>query len=112
MTGKLYIVREAVLWATRVTDGYEGDRYLVALTSQIESLDADALLQTLNDIEQWKNYRNEIVHSLLNKNVLSVEEKMMGIAIRGMDLARELDAHERVLKSGNVIRRSCGLTTE
>lgn len=112
LMGKLSAVREAVLWATKVTDGYEGDRYLAALKSQIESLDADALLQTLDDVERWKNYRNEIMHSLLNKNMFSVEEKIAETAVRGMELARELDAHERMLKKGNVIRRSCGLKME
>jgi len=29
-----------------------------------------------------------------------------------MELARELDAHERLLKKGHLIRRSCGLLTE
>ena len=82
------------------------------MKSQIESLDADALLQTLDDVERWKNYRNEIMHSLLNKNMFSVEEEIAETAVRGMELARELDAHERMLKKGNVIRRSCGLKME
>jgi len=52
LSGKLSIVREALLWATQVTDGYEEDRYLTALKSQIESMDADALLQTLDAVVQ------------------------------------------------------------
>lgn len=112
LSGKLSIVREAVLWTTQVTDGYEEDRYLVALKSQIESMDADALLQALDAVVQWKDYRNEIVHSLLNKNIESVAEKAADVAIHGMELARELDSHERLLKKGHLIRRSCGLLTE
>lgn len=112
LSGKLAIVREAVLWAAEVTEGYEDDRYLTALKVQFESLDADALLQTMDAIIQWKDYRNEIIHSLLNKNVDSIGEMASEVAIQGMQLARELDAHERLMKKGNKIRRSCGLTTE
>ncbi len=112
LAGKLAIVRETVVWATEVTDGCENDRYLSALKSQIESLDADALLQTLDTVTEWKDYRNEIMHSLLNKNIASVSEKIVSVAVKGMELARELDAQERLLKKGHAIRRSCGLTTE
>ena len=112
LSGKLAIVREAILWATGVTEGYGNDRYLTALKLQIESLDADALLQTMDAIVQWKDYRNEIIHSLLNKNVDSIVEKAAEVALQGMQLARELDAHERLMKKGHTIRRSCGLTTE
>lgn len=51
----------------------------------------EEMLGLLNEIENWCSYRNEIIHSLMNKNTDSVYEKVEEQAIKGFDLFRRLD---------------------
>ena len=81
------------------------------MKSQCESLDSQLILETLDKIENWKNYRNEIIHSLMTKNVISLKESLVDRAIEGRKLAETLDNELRILKRRNVIRNACGLET-
>lgn len=106
ISGKIKIIRSLLLWASETDGGYENDRYLIRLKSQCECMDIGALLETLNAIEQWSEYRNEIVHALLNKQTASVYSELAVQVENGMKYARLIDSQVRLLKKGNVIRRS------
>ena len=85
-------------------------KYLTVLKSQIESMDADAFLYSLDRVEAWKSVRNEIVHAMLNKNIDSLEDRLKPLAEEGMQIARIIDNQERILKKGNKIRRKINLS--
>ena len=65
--------------------------------------------EDLHDISEWCNYRNEVIHALLNKNIESLNEELAEQAMEGMKLARYLDAQIAALKKGNVTRKKLGL---
>ena len=106
ISGKIKVIRSMLLWASETDGGYENDRYLVKLKSQCECLDISLVLETLEKIEQWCEYRNEIVHALLNKNTESVYSELKEQVENGMKYARIIDSHVRLLKKGNLIRRA------
>lgn len=108
---KIKVIRSVIKWSINTTENYQYQRYLSRLKSQCESLDSQLILETLDKIENWKNYRNEIIHSLMTKNVISLKESLVDRAIEGRKLAETLDNELRILKRRNVIRNACGLET-
>ena len=112
LSGKIKIVRSLLLWATNTEGGYQDNKHLASLKSQIEGIDTLYYLQILDEIENWSRCRNEIVHSMLNKNIVQLEEKFCPQAETGMRLARALDAKEREIKTGNNVRRKAGLSNK
>lgn len=70
ITGKMKLVKAAVEWAK---DGYpeaDNDKYLSALWSvfQNDKMNPDDTTELFDEIDKWRSYRNEIIHSLMNKN--------------------------------------------
>lgn len=57
-----------------------------------------AVLDILHEIEVWCGYRNEIVHSLLNKNLESLYEQVKDQAKKGYELFRRLDLQVQWVK--------------
>ena len=112
ISGKIKIIRSMLLWAENSDTAEETNRYLLKLKSQIEGVDIGAFLETLENIEKWKAYRNEIVHSLLNKNIDCVNSELETIAVNGMKYAREIDSYLKILKKGNQIRKSINAPIE
>ena len=74
------------------------------LKSEYEGLDIGGLLTTLDQIDIWREYRNEIIHGLLNKNVTSVDAELKSKVEAGMEYARFIDSQVKALKKKNVIR--------
>ena len=109
ISGKMKIIRSSLIWAEQETYDYN-DKYLRAIRQQYDKyLDADGLLTVLEEVRTWCDYRNEIIHALLNKNVESVNENLEAQALIGIELARYIDDQVKNVKKGNRIRRSIGL---
>ncbi|MDO4869475.1 MAG: hypothetical protein Q4A65_04210 [Bacillota bacterium] len=108
ISGKMKIVRATLRWASEI-EQVPDNQYLKALKSQYEGqLDIGGLLDTLDEIANWCKYRNEVIHALMNKSMVSVNEQLEENAIKGMELARYLDSQVRSLKRGGRIRKSIG----
>lgn len=105
---KTEMIRAIIEWEC-TTEQVPDDRYLKMLKSQCESLDAAAFQKTLEDIDKWKAYRNEVIHGLLNKNMDALGSDLEDNVNNGMRLARELDAQVRVIKKNNRIRKAANL---
>ena len=56
------------------------------------------IMQLLDEIENWCEYRNEIVHCLLNKNLESLHEQLQQKAEEGYTLFRRLDSQVHWVK--------------
>lgn len=112
ISGKIKIVRCVLLWTVNTEDGYQNNKYLKALKHQCEGVDIAELLATLSGIEKWCQYRNEVIHSLLNKNIDSLHSELFERAAVGMKYARILDSQVKLLKKGNSIRRSVNAPKE
>jgi len=106
ITEKIKVIRCLLMWVADTDGGYQDDKYLTSLKNRCEELDIGALLDTLDDIEAWCKYRNEIVHALLNKNASCVYDGLKEFASNGMEYARFIDSQVRILKKGDYIRKS------
>lgn len=109
ISDKIFIVRTIVLWSSELESLPDESRYSQALRGQCESLDAAALLETLDAIDTWRMYRNEVIHSLMNKRMESVQQKLSEQVEQGVQLARQLDAQVTILKKNNRIRKAARL---
>ena len=97
------LIRNTLTW-TLVDKGIPEETYLAVLKSEYEGLDIGGLLTTLDQIDVWREYRNEIIHGLLNKNVTSVDAELKSKVETGMEYARFIDSQVMALKKKNVIR--------
>jgi len=66
------------------------------------------VLSLLKDIEQWCGYRNEIIHSLMNKNIDSLRDQVAKKAEEGYNLFRRLDKQVQCIKKKQV-RKAIGI---
>ena len=111
ISGKMKIIRCTLCWASQ-TEGTD-DPVLKTLKYQYEgTLDIGAFLELLNEISAWCLYRNEVIHSLMNKNLDSLHQQLPERAEYGMKLARMMDEQVKRIKTGHVIRRKMNLKTE
>ena len=109
ISGKMKIIRCTLLWAEQELNSSD-DSYLLVLRNQYDKyIDTERFINTLNEIENWCAYRNEIIHALMNKNVESTYQDLAHQATEGMRLCRELDNQVGRLKTGNRIRKSMKL---
>ena len=100
---KEQLIRNTLTW-TLEYEGVPEETYLAVLKSEYEGLDIGGVLTTLDQIDAWRKYRNEIIHGLLNKNVTSVDSELKSKAETGMEYARFIDSQVKALKKKNVIR--------
>lgn len=59
----------------------------------------------IDDVDTWRDYRNEIIHGLLNKNVNSVNADLKAKVEDGMSYARFIDSQVKALKHKDNIRK-------
>lgn len=109
LSSKIKIVRSVCLWVANTEGGYQNNVHLTVLKTQLESLDLANVFQVLDEVDCWKVYRNEVVHAMMNKNILHLEESLRPYAEEGMRLARALDSIEKGIKARNRIRRKINL---
>ena len=113
ITGKMKIIRCTLEWVSTVDSGYEDDKYLVALKNQYEgNIDIQEMLSVIEELYEWLDYRNEIMHALLNKNVDSLHIELRRRTLQGMELARKIDSFVSYVKKRNYVRRSIKLCIE
>ena len=97
------LIRNTLTWALEY-EGIPEETYLAVLKSEYEGLDIGGLLTTLDQIDIWREYRNEIIHGLLNKNVASVDAELKSKVETGMEYTRFIDSQVKALKKKNAIR--------
>ena len=101
----MQLIEKVIKWADE-SIGEPEDRYLYMLKDAFNGdLDTEYILDIFRRLNVWKEYRNEVIHGLLNKNIYSVFDEIAEKAEEGMQLARELDSQVRNLRN-NKIRRA------
>lgn len=98
------IVKSTLKWSCDVIIETD-NRYLLLLKQAYECLDVDGLLSTIDEMIKWKSYRKEVIHSLMNKNMDSLDADIAGKIEEGMAMARFMDDQVKILKKKNKIRR-------
>lgn len=112
ISGKRNIVRSVFLMLLDENPRIDLSGITRLLRKQMGDPDrAKQVLGLLDRIENWCKYRNEVIHSLMNKNLDSLNQHLSEKAKEGHELFRELDKHVSWLKRKN-IRGKIGLKTE
>lgn len=106
ITGKMRIVKSVHTWFQSGCPNPDESAYLNELASVIDIYDdSQEILDILTQLKDWCDYRNEIIHALLNKSLDSLYTNLSQRTEEGMALARTIDNHVRRLKSRNKIRK-------
>ncbi len=106
ITGKMRIVKSVQKWFKQGYPNPHKSDYLEELALCIDMTgDPDEMLAILAAIEDWCKYRNEVIHSLLNKNLDSLYTELPQKAEEGIVLARAIDKHVGRIKSRNSLRK-------
>ena len=113
ISGKIKLIRAVLKWAEADEEIAADQRYQSTLKKQCrEQLIISDFLVKLDEINNWKDYRNEVIHALMNKNPESLREQIEQKAEEGLYLARYIDNQIAKIKKGNYIRRSAKLRVE
>lgn len=110
ISSKIKIIRALLKWTENSTFGYQESKYLSALKGQLEGTDIREMVDILDCIEEWKAYRNEIVHAMMNKNIESLELELEEYAIKGKQYSDILAKNLKVFKKGNKVRKAAKLS--
>lgn len=106
ITGKMRIVKSVQNWFNYGYPNPHGSDYLDELALCIDiNGDPDEMLIILVEIEEWCKYRNEVIHSLLNKSLDSLYNELPQKAEEGIALARAFDKHVGRIKRKNSLRK-------
>ena len=107
ITGKMKLIKTAIVWSENANENdNEYSSYLKNLKRLLESVDLDSVLTTLQEIEQWLHFRNEVMHACMNKNLEALYEGIDEKIELGMQLARKLDSYIKVIKKDNSVRKN------
>ena len=90
-------------------DYCEDDRYLSSLHKGLRELDLETLKGALLALDTWREYRNEVIHGAMTKNVYSLNDKLEENAVAGLAYARTIDNESKKLKRRTYIRRSVNM---
>lgn len=112
LANKKAIIRIILDWEESSADP-TSDRYLRVLRSRLESLDVGGIIdiigvkgQTDDKMSLWCKYRNDCIHTLMNRNIAGLDEELAARADEGMQYVRFIDAQINILRRQNAIRRS------
>ncbi|WP_022757013.1 hypothetical protein [Butyrivibrio fibrisolvens] len=106
ITGKMRLIQAVISWSEHANENdNEYSIYLKTLKRLMESVDVDCVTGTLNEIEQWLHFRNEVIHASMNKNLEALFEGIDERIELGMRLARDLDGYIKEIKKDNSVRK-------
>ena len=104
---KMQYTRLLLIWANTVKNkDIKDNEYYCLLKSSLEGLDIGAFLKTLDDLNSWISYRNEVMHASMNKNIDSLYENLSEKVAEGMEIARFIDSQVKTLKTDGSIRKT------
>lgn len=104
ISGKINTILALIDFGSKPYNG--DDRYLSALHKGLQEIRLDELKETLSALDDWREYRNEIIHDAMNKNIYSLYEHLEEYAESGLKYARVIDNESKKLKRRSYIRKS------
>ena len=107
ITGKMEIIKAMLLWSTECKN--VEDKYLLLLKSTLEGIDIGVILETLDSLEGWLKYRNEVIHAAMNKDIDSLFGDLREKVEEGMRYARQIDNEATILRKKSFIRKKMNM---
>ena len=107
ISAKIDMVLAMISFAEKAYDG--DNRYLTALHKGLQTLDLESLKADLAELHGWREYRNEIIHGAMTKNIYSLYEELEDKAALGLAYARTIDKESQKLKRQKHIRKSVNM---
>lgn len=107
ITGKMRLIEAVVFWSEQANkNDNEYSFYLKSLKRLMESVDIGSISGTISEVEQWLQFRNEVIHASMNKNLEALYEGIDEKIELGMHLARDLDSYIKDIKEDNSVRKN------
>lgn len=98
ISAKIEVIKKAIN-ITRLKRDFSDNEYAAHLIKVYQvSLDTKELRVLLNKIDKWRDYRNEVVHALLNKDIDDLHLTFKSHVEEGFLLARRIDNAVNQLK--------------
>lgn len=108
--GKITLVRAFLKFGNQVSESEISDNeYLLSLEELLLDVDIGGLLEILEEMGAWLEYRNEIIHSSMNKNIESLYDDLDVQVEKGMEYARYIDSQVKLMKKSNRVRKKLKL---
>ena len=103
LAGKLDAITKILKWINTADDltGYKQDLHTL-LNKKVK---ISELLSALKVLDDWRNFRNQIVHALFDKKGGEVKDRLERYVNDGYEAVRILDNTVKALKSGVDIRK-------
>ncbi len=102
ISSKISMLRAILRWSRQNKDYLVG-QYPNKLKEQYQNIDKEKYLQLLKDIEKWKKYRNELIHSVLDANINSVNASLKLRVEEGKELINSLTELSRLVKKHSFV---------
>lgn len=99
---KISMIRAIIRWERQNTD-YISSEYLKKLKIQYKDINKEQYLTLLKELEQWKNYRNILIHSVLENNIDSVNQTLKNEVEKGYEIVKGLTELTRQLKKHSFV---------
>lgn len=81
----------------------------MAVNALLMDIDVGGVIDTLKEMNVWLDYRNEIMHASMNKNVESLYDNLDTQVEKGMEYARFIDSQVKLMKKTNHVRKKMKL---
>jgi len=103
---KIDLIQHLLAWSRSYIFADPSNDYQDMLAKQIsQTYKADEMITTLGEIKNWCKSRNELVHALLNKNLVNQAGRLQLLVEVGYAYTRQLDKFVRSFKNHNTIRK-------
>ena len=104
--GKIQLINSILSWwehTDSVKDQY--DEYQSSLKTLLLDVDVGGIKETLIQMDDWLDYRNEVMHAAMNKNIEALYENLSIRVEEGMEYARFIDSQVKLMKKANTVRK-------
>lgn len=104
ITTKTNSIKKIIKWVDKPKENMKKKTYLHILNYECESLDIGGIISTINEMNKWITYRNEVIHGLLNKNMDSLNKELEDRVLEGKRYFNFWSEQVKILKKENNLR--------
>lgn len=106
ITKKIDTLKRLFNWVEKTDVKYNKKSYLYLLKSECESIDIKEMRKQLGCIKKWCDWRNELIHGLLNKNIDDLYNNIESRVEEGYSYYKYLSNISKEIKVNSIIRKT------